>query len=116
MPKAHICSRLSVYSYPPQENGSGLLPCAWDAQLGMAVPGGTILPGQGYDNPIFQGKCGCGKQLSFSETFTQEEPAVREPFPGCSLVRGFAAAPTVSALGKTYGKVIGSHRLLGLWG
>jgi len=59
--------------------------------------------------PSFQGKSGCGKLQG-------QEPAVREPFPACSLVRGSAVAPAVPAQGKMRGEVIGGHRLLGLGG
>lgn len=65
--------------------------------------------------PSFQGKWGCGKQLGFSGTFT-EDPAAREPLPDRSLVRSSAAAPAVPTQGKTCGEVIGSHRLSGRGG
>lgn len=64
---------------------------------------------------LLQGKSDCGKQFSFSGTFTQE-PAVREPFPGCCLVRGSTMAPAAVAQGKMRGEAFGSDHLLGLGG
>lgn len=109
-PRSALAHRWTV-AHPREPDPHFPPPYARDAWLGTAPSHQDMA----MTTPSFREKCGCGKQLSFSGTFTQD-PAVRDPFPGCSLVRGCAAAPAVSAWGKTCGEVIGSHHLLGLGG
>lgn len=89
-PRSALAHRCTVV-HPSGPDPDFPPPCAWDAWLGTA----PYPQDKTMTTPSFQGKCGCGKELSFSGTFTQE-PAVREPFPCCSLVRGSAVAPAVS--------------------